>query len=773
MKKELTPNEILLDFDLDTDKHEFSEIPEISLAYSKIRRALAIKEDGYNLYLISSFSNENISRLIKIVEAEYEKLEAPKDICYALTGDVKKPEPIFLSNGKANELKNALDDIKEEYLNVALEFYNSSSYKEKDDLINEIHDKRNEYISELVGLAKGEGFDVKATTAGFAFIPLKSGEAMTEKEYDELEKENKSTITTKASMLKKKAEVVLEDLKVLELDTMDKLREIYKQYLGDEMQESKEALILEFIGDEEVYDCLETIFKNLEGDIIECYSMTLEDDEEELAKVFLKYDISVLVDNSSNKHPQVIYEDDPSLTNLVGSIDYENHNGTYLSDLSLITPGSILKANEGCLIIRLSQLITNGYSYYYLKKMLMTGKVNLDTSKSYLELFSVNPIKPRPISFKCKIIIVGDYESYDILYNGDEDFKKLFPLRAEFAEVVDNEKISCIKSKILSRVDEMQYNEITEDALKEIIKHQIKLASHRSKMNIDEYNINKILTLANNLSIERGHEKIESDDIINVIYEDELIEKEIIDMFKDKKIILSISGEKVGSINGLAVLDTGYYSFGKPMRVTCITCKGDGSIIDVHKEANLSGHIHEKSLSILKSIISGLIDPYKKLSVDFHLSFEQVYGMLEGDSASVAEVVCMLSALSKRGIRQNIAVTGSLNQFKEVQAIGGVNEKIQGFYKVCKTLGESKGGGVLIPESNKNELILSPEVEKAINNGDFHIYTMESLEDAIEVLILNDGESYDDFIKGLKIEADRYKDKEIEKKNEKEDIIEK
>ncbi|MGL4774101.1 MAG: AAA family ATPase [Clostridium sp.] len=759
MKKELTPNEILLDFDLDKDKHGLNEIPEISLAYSKIRRALAIKEDGYNLYLISSFSNENMNRLIKLIEAEYEKLDAPRDICYALVGDLKKPEPLFISNGKANDLKAALDDIKEEYLNVALEFYNSSSYKEKDDLINEIHDRRNEYISELVGLAKGEGFDVKATTGGFAFIPLKSGEAMTEKEYDELEKENKSTITTKASLLKKKAEGVLDDLKDLELTTMEKLREIYKQYLGDEMQEVKEATLLEFIGDEEVYDCLENIFNSLEKEIVECYSMNLEDDEEELSKAFGKFDISVLIDNSRNKHPQVIYEDDPSLSNLVGSVDYENQNGTYLTDLSLINPGSILKANEGCLILRLSQLINNGYSYYYLKKMLMTGKVNLDTSKSYLELFSINPIKPKPISFKCKIILIGDYESYDILYNGDEDFKVLFPLRAEFVNVVDNDKITCIKSTILDRINEMNYKEITEEGLKELVKYQVKIASDRKKVNIDEYTINKILTLSNNLAEEREHEKIEREDITNIIYEDELIEKEILDMFKENKIIISIKGAKVGAINGLAVLDTGFFCFGKPMRITCVTCKGDGSIIDIQKESNLSGNIHEKSINILKGLISNIVDPYEKLPVNFHLSFEQTYGIVEGDSASVAETVCILSSLSKRGIRQNIAVTGSINQFGEVQAIGGVNEKVQGFFKVCKSLGENKGAGVLIPEINKSELILSPEVEEAIIKGEFHIYTMESLVDAIEVLILNDGESYDDFINIIKNEIEKYKDK--------------
>ena len=203
------------------------------------------------------------------------------------------------------------------------------------------------------------------------------------------------------------------------------------------------------------------------------------------------------------------------------------------------------------------------------------------------------------------------------------------------------------------------------------------------------------------------------------MYKEEDIENEYLDMYKDNKIFINTEGKVIGNINGLAVLDTGTYRFGKPLRITCVAIKGSGEVIDIHKEAKLSGKIHEKSIKILQSLLSSKISKYNSLPIDFHLSFEQSYGMIEGDSASVAEMVVMLSAISKKGIKQNIAVTGSLNQFGEVQPIGGVNEKIEGFFNVCKTVSSYKGKGVLIPDTNKNELILKPEIEDAVKKGDF------------------------------------------------------
>lgn len=763
MKRELTPSEILFNVDLNekSEKIELKNIQQISLGYKKIKRALSIQEEGYNLYLIDTFSKDKLQNLTEFIEDIYKACEAPKDICYANMEDPKRPEPIFLTNGKGKELKEAVENIKNCYYDVATEFYNSSSESEKDIIIDEIHNKRSGYIGELVELSKLEGFDVKATTGGFAFIPIKEGESMTEKEYDDLPKDSKDSIVEKAAKLKKKAEVVLEKLKNIELKSIKKLKDIYIEYLDVELEVQKEDILLNFIAEDEAYEYLEKLFSNIDNGLVNCYSINIDEDEAKINDFLDKFNVTVLVDNSDYQKPRVIYEDDPNIVNLIGNVEYENHNGVYTSDISLISPGSLLLANEGCIILRLSQLIMNGYSYYYLKKTLMNGKVSIDSSRSYLDMLSINGLKPKAIPVNVKVVIIGDYESYDILYDSDEDFKKLFPLRAEFLDVVEfNEiNVSILTNYIKNRAKKYKINKIDPEAIKEIIKYLCRTAGSKKKISIDVKEIDKLLVLSNSEIEFPGRGIIGAADIRKSAYEEELIEEQIMEMYKNKKMLLNLEGKIIGSINGLAVLSSGYYSFGRPLRVTCVVCKGDGKIIDIQKESNLSGNIHEKSINIISGLLSNIISQYEKLPVDFHLSFEQTYGIIDGDSASVAEMLCILSSLSKKGINQNIAVTGSINQFGEVQPIGGVSEKIEGFYKTCKLMNNAENKGVLIPFLNKEEIILKKEVEEAISKGEFHIYTMDTLEDAIEIMMLDEKTNMDSFYEIINNEILKYKTK--------------
>ena len=767
MRKELTPQEVKFNFNFKTSdkKGSVTRIPEIDGEYEKIRRALNINKEGYNIYLIDSFSKEKLTKLQAYIQEQYKNLEPPNDICYVVLEDYKKPEYLFVSNGNGNKLKEIVEDIRNNYIELVEEFYNSSTEDEKDELIEEIQTKRNSYISELMDIAKKESFEVKVTSKGFAFIPLINGKAISEKEYDTLDKEKKEVIVTKATILKKKAEVVLNKIKEIEVTSITKLKEIYSDFLEKEMEDYRDEVLFEFLDDDSAYEYLEKLFGLIEKDIIDCYTMDIEDDEEKIYDVINKYNMQVLVDNSYTNNPPVIYEEDPSVNNLIGFLEHENHNGVYKTDISLINAGSILKANGGCLIIRMNSLATNGYAYYYLKKALMTNKVTYDASKAYLEIISINTLKPEPIPIDVKVILIGDMETYDTLYNLDEDFKKLFPLRAEFYPIVDvNTDVEDYVNKAIdNKIKENRLLDITDEGKNEIIKYLSRSASRRTKINVDTIEIDKIMILANDNAKNRISPVIEGCDIRKIAYSKEKIEEEYDKLYEENKILLSVKGERVGVINGLSVLDTGYHSFGKPVRITCTTHKGNGKIIDIHKESRLSGKIHEKSINILKGLMSNLLGCYEDIPVDFYLNFEQSYGIIDGDSASVAEVICMLSSLSRRPIKQNISVTGSINQLGEIQAIGGVNEKIEGYFRVCEFIDSYKDKGVLIPSSNKDELILMPEVEKAIEDGDFHIYIMDTLDDAIETLILNEGESINDFYENLKIEIEKYKSKKEEK----------
>ena len=770
MKKELTPSEIIFYAShADTvKKNNINRIPETTSTLNKIKKSLSVQKDGYNIYYVDSFSKEKLENLVEHVKNIYEKLSPPKDICYVIAQDQLNPSHLFLPNGKGNLLKEMIEDIKEKYFECIIDFYNSSSDSddEKEGIIEDISEKRNDYITKLMDSAKTKNFDVKATSGGFVFIPLKDeGDEMTQNEYNQLESPTQETIEKQATKLKKEAEVILETLKDIEVQSIGKLKDLYREYIKENMQKDKDDLLLQFISQDDAYKYLVQMYDDFEETIIECYTINLEDDEESIKDIFSKYDVNVIVDNSKESHPSVIYEEDPTIGNLIGNIEYRNNNGGYSTDISLISAGSLLRANEGCLILRLSSLISSGLSYYYLKKALLHGKANYNYTKSYLEVLSIAGLKPESIPISVKVILIGDYESFQILYDNDEDFKRIFPLRidADIELKYNDTNRNSILKMIKEKISKDKLLNITDEALNEMIKFLARVTGQRNKLSIDDYYINKLLYLADNNAKEYNRKNIEKKDIIDIAYEDEKILEEIMDNYKNKKILITTSGKKVGVINGLAVVGNGCYSFGKPMRITCLAHIGEGRIIDIHKECKMSGNIHEKSIAILRGLLSNLISPYEKLPVDLQLSFEQTYGMIEGDSASVAEIICILSALSKRGVRQNIAVTGSINQFGEIQPIGGVNEKIEGFHRVCNVIDKTSGKGVLIPSTNVDELILRGEVEEDIRKKKFHIYTMETLEDAIEVLILDEGESVKSFFKEIENEISKYKSEKKKK----------
>ncbi len=764
MNKELTPKEIIFCPKCrDVMKRTSSVKPyEKLMLLDKLEKALMIKKDGFNIYYVDSFSKEKIGQLVENIKKVYSKGEAPKDICYVSSENEYEPCVLYLKNGHGVRLKELIEEVKENYYECINEFYFTSDFGEKETIIKNINKERNEYISQIIEMAKNENFDVKATSGGFVFIPLKdTGNEMTTAEYDDLEENAQTDIEKQAAKLKLKAEEILEKLKEIEIESIEQLRDIFKEYLKSSMQKVKDDVLSEFISEDSVCRYLIEMFENINDNVTQCYTINLEDDDEEIRKVIEKYKVNVIVDNSRQRHPRVIYEEDPTVSNLIGNIEYRNNNGVYTTDISLISAGSITKANEGCLIVRLASLINsgNGQGYYYLKKALLLGKVDYNHSKNYLDVIAAYGLKPQSININTKVVLIGDYESFSILFDRDEDFKKLFPVKIQYENKINynDESKEYILDNIADRIKRDKLLKITDCAASEIIKFLVRIAGSRNKISIDEYYINRVLYLADSAAKMKNKKIIDSEEVIEAAYESEEIFHSIMESYENRKILLTVDGEKNGIINGLAVVGSGFYTMGKPMRITCQSVIGNGNIIDIHKESKMSGNIHEKSIGILKGLLSNLLGPYERIPVDFQLSFEQTYGMIEGDSASVAEIICILSALSRKPIRQNIAVTGSVNQFGEIQPIGGVNEKIEGFFNVCNRISSIKNKGVLIPESNKDELVLSKEVEKEIENRNFHIYTMNSLEDALKVLMLSDEENMKTFLKDIKNELIKYK----------------
>ncbi|MEY7998686.1 AAA family ATPase [Clostridium sp. Mt-5] len=766
MNRELSKEEIIYNFELDDVDFNFdnrddlydglnfeSEYGEI---YEKIKTALNINKEGYNVYIIENFSKDRLENIMNFIGRIIRNKGDLKDICYIVIKDGRMPKTLFLPAGKGKKLKYMLNKIQNSYFKFTYEFYNDSANKQKEILEKDLQVKRSDLINEVVEMCESEGFSLKITESGFSFIPLKEGgKVMNEEEYDLLKLKDKEEILNKVSLLKSSAEKVLEKLKNIELSQIERIKLLLDEYYEEETKEIKEEYLKMFNGDGEALKFLNQVCGNIESEIKKIYSISYEDDKENIMKIIYRYSVNVLVDNSEKDKPPIIFEEDPSVNNLLGSIEYENKNGNYITDVSLIAPGSLLKANGGCLILRVSDLLNNKGAYYYLKKSIISGKVDLNYNRGYLELLSLSGLKPEPIKFSEKIILIGDYGTYDLLYNYDEDFKKMFKLRGEHKSLlkIDKNTKAIFLEKVFSIYKNNRLHPVNEKAIVELARVLSKKAEDRNKLFMDDYKLEKILMISDNRVSEGGREIIDKSDILNAAYEEEMVEKQIKDMYREGQIFIDVREKVIGQVNALSVISTGYFSLGKPVKITCSCLKGSGNIVDIQKESDLSGKIHNKSVNILRGCIKSLIGGYEKIPVDFYLSFEQTYGKIDGDSASVAETISIISALTKIGIKQNIAVTGSINQFGEVQPVGGINEKIEGFFKICKILDNTREKGVLIPQSNTNGLVLNDEVEQEIVKENFHIYCMCNLKDAVEVLM---GTDYDTVICAAKKELKKY-----------------
>lgn len=765
MKRILKSEEVIYDFnagDNREDKDGEFILPQYEEVYKRINTALSLKSDGYNVYLVDEFCKSRIKHIISYVEYILRNQEPPKDICYVIKADEKSPTPLFVKNGYGNILRDKVEELKEAYVEGSYKFYNNLENKEKEELVSAIKNRRSKIIEDLINRSKEFGFDIKIGGEGVTFVPLLQGKEMTEDEFDALNEAERNKILEKVADLKVSAHEILDKLRNMKYDELGRIQEIMKGFLKEEIGPIYESIGVELGDDEEAMGYIAYIMEEVEKSLVDNYSINYEDDEEDIKTIIGKYDVNVIVDNSGLKSPPVIYEEDPSTSNLLGNIEYENHNNIYVSNVKSIKAGSYVRANGGCIIIKANSLFSNSQSYYYLKKSLLSEKVDLDYNRGYIELFTLGGLKPEPMPINTKVILIGDFEIYDTLYNYDSEFKTIFKLRAEYKGVL--EANYSVKNLLIGEVKEfIEENEllpITDSGLRELSKYLSRKAEDRQKLLFDHSEISNLLLLADCKAKEENKSKIDGEVIEKLAHNKELLEVEYTNMYSEGKMLINLSGEAVGQINALSVIDIGYISFGKPMRITCTCFCGDGRIIDSQRESNLSGKIHTKAISILKGYMSSLNGGYTRLPVDFNLSFEQIYGVVDGDSASVAEALVMISALCKLPIKQNIALTGSINQFGVVQPIGGVNEKIEGFFNICKTLDSVKGKGVIIPESNVRNLILSNEVEEAISKGDFTIYTMETVEDAMEIVFGKKKMTREDIEKLIKVKSKKYIKKE-------------
>ncbi|HBA67220.1 MAG TPA: ATP-dependent protease, partial [Methylococcaceae bacterium] len=445
------------------------------------------------------------------------------------------------------------------------------------------------------------------------------------------------------------------------------------------------------------------------------------------------------VDLSDNKTAPVVYEDHPNYANLMGRCDHEAFMGSLVTDFTMIKPGALHKANGGYLILDARKLLMQPYAWESLKRTLQSGEIRIESLERSLSLISTSALEPEPIPLELKLILLGDRLIYYLLNYYDPEFQDLFKVAADFDDTVGREESAIEYAKVLATIARQEkLQPLSRDAVARVIEHSARMTGDAEKLSTHLRSIKDLLIEADYWAGQNGHECINASDVQQAIdqkvYRLDRIRERLYEHIQRGTVLIDTQGSVAGQINGLSVLQIGEFSFGQPSRITATTRLGNGKLVDIERETELGGAIHSKGVLILAGFIASRYARSKPFSMSATLVFEQSYGGVDGDSASLAELCAILSSLTQIPLRQDLAMTGSVNQLGRVQAIGGVNEKIEGFFDICKKQGLTGTQGVIIPSANIKHLMLRWDVVHAAQSGQFHIYAVKNVDEALELL---------------------------------------
>lgn len=715
---------------------------------------IMVKMKGYNIYM-SGPSGTGKTTYAKMKAKEVAKSEpVPDDWCYVYNFEnPERPKALRFATGKGKEFKEDMGELVELFNSEIQKAFNSDDYeKQKNDITKVFEDKRESLMKDMSDMAKENGFSVKSTNSGIYFMPMIDGNTINEEEYEKLDEETKAQINEASEEVQEKAGAIMRDIRdidkemrkaISDLDYkvgmfaighhVSTVQEKYKdyddviKYINDVKEDVLEN-IDEFIGeDEEIDESLSALIPML--------------NKKQSEDITLKYSVNLFVDNSETKGAPVVIDFNPTYYNLIGEVEYGNEFGNLTTDFMKIKSGLLHKANGGYLIIQVQDLLSNVQSWEALRRVIKTKEVTIENLREQLGISAMPTLKPEPIPVDVKIILIGSSYYYEMLSEYDDDFGKFFKIRAEFDyEMVRNEENIHRLAKFIKAFSEREKTApFDSSAVAKIVEYSSRLVERQDKLSTRFNYIAEILCESATWA------RIEKSDIITAYHVNKAIsekenrlkmyEEKLGDMMDESVIMIDTEGKKIGQINGLAVFDMGSYMFGNPSRITATTYLGKSGIINIEKEAEMSGQTHNKGVQIITGYLGQTYAQDFPLSLSCRICFEQNYNGIDGDSASSTELYCILSSLSEIPINQEIAVTGSINQRGEIQAIGGVTYKIEGFFDLCKKRGLTGTQGVMIPTTNVKDLVLRDDVIGAVKEGMFHIYPVSTLDEGIEILM--------------------------------------
>ena len=709
---------------------------------------LSVDIKGYNLFLEGPTGVGKTMYTKNYLNNIAKKKKVPNDWCYIYNfEDSNEPIAVSLPAGKGKEFKENMDNfIKDVKIDIKSAFNNEDFEKEKNLIRQEFEEKRNILLQKLNEKSNKHGFQVKTSQNGIYMMPILNGKTIGEEEFEKLDENIKKDFENKSNIVQEQIFEAIGEIKAIEKEA-DKRIEDWKSNIAlltinvhiNNLKSiyRRNKKINKFIDDVKK-DILKNLNHFIHDEVPEQKGPAMA--RPDIIKPWLNYRVNLFIDNSNLEGAPVIMDTNYSYHNLFGKLEYENQYGILKTDYTMLKPGLLHKANGGYIILQAKDLISNQFTYEALKKALYVKQLDIENTVDQRSSMVMISLKPEPIPLDLKVLLIGTPDLYYTLLSLDSDFRKLFKIKVEFEDDAPrtDENVLKLAKFVHSFCEQEDLLELDREAMAKIVEFASKLSDDKQKLSTKFNEIGEIVGEASTWA-KLAKSKIVTKEFVQIALNErtERIKKydtRYLQMIKDNTLLINTSGYEVGQINGLTVMTIGDYSFGKPSKITVNTYMGKKGIIDIEREVKLSGSTHSKGVLILSGYIGQLFAQEIPLSLTASICFEQVYNGIDGDSASSTEAYALLSSLADIPINQSIAVTGSVNQKGEIQPIGGINEKIEGFYQICKMRGFNGEHGVIMPIQNVRNLHLSDEIIKTVKEGNFHIYAINTIEEGIEIL---------------------------------------
>jgi lon-related putative ATP-dependent protease len=714
-------------------------------ASDAIRFGMQIESDGHNVFVLGPSGSHRHGLAEELAREEAAKNPPPDDWCYVTNfTNPEKPHTLSFPAGSGDEFRRDMRDLIEELRLAIPATFEGDDYRNQLKAVEvETQNEVEAQWKDLEDHASSKGIGVLHTPTGYVLAPVKDGKVIDEEEFSKLPKTKREKLQKAIHVLSEELQTHIEHLPQLHKKYRERVRALNRKVTEHAVGVSLSDLRSKYQDLSAVVTYLDEVRENIIDNAEDFHSTEpspLSFLSRDTSRSFSQYDVNLIVSNEASATAPVVFEPNPNYTNIIGKVEYRAEMGALVTDFRMIRSGALLAANGGYLILDMHRVLSRPFVWDALKQALFARQVRIESPGETYGFVSTSTLQPDPIPLNIKVILVGERWLYYMLCIYDSEFNDLFKVAADIDDDLkrNGENVGAYTLLVADRIRERNLLPFSREAMQKVMEQRARRAEDSERLSMHMRSLEDLLSQSDFWARQRGTERVEASDVRQAI--DEIARRlgrgqaRIADAILRDTLLIDTEGDCVGQVNGLSVVNLGEYRFGHPVRITATTRIGTGRVVDIEREVELGGAIHSKGVMILSAALSSRYASEVPLSLHANVVFEQSYGGVEGDSASVGELCALLSSLSGVPVRQNLAVTGSINQLGRVQVVGGINEKIEGFFDICKARGLDGSHGVIIPRDNIKHLMLREDVVEAVKQGQFEVFAVHSIDDAMSIL---------------------------------------